>query len=146
MRVRLPCEFAVPHHKRPLIGLLVHQILRRPVGIRSQFGPSTVRVHRQHERAEAEDAELVRVALQRTRRAVDRRQERWKRASRHERREIGSDCRLLEPARRTNVEYPTWATVHGLAVLLRGPLRSLSDREKMHLEAQTLAFIAASLS
>ena len=53
---------------------------------------------------------------------------------------------LLEPARRPNVEYPTWATVHGLAVLLRGPLRSLSDREKMHLEAQTLAFIAASLS
>jgi AcrR family transcriptional regulator len=53
---------------------------------------------------------------------------------------------LLEPARRRNVEYPTWATVHGLAVLLRGPLRSLSDREKMHLEAQTLAFIAASLS
>jgi AcrR family transcriptional regulator len=53
---------------------------------------------------------------------------------------------LLEPARRPNVEYPTWATVHGLAVLLRGPLRSLSDREKMRLEAQTLAFIAASLS
>ena len=53
---------------------------------------------------------------------------------------------LLEPARRSNVEYPTWATVHGLAVLLRGPLGSLSDREKMHLEAQTLAFIAASLS
>src|SRR5229473_5882067 len=53
---------------------------------------------------------------------------------------------LLEPTRRPNVEFPTWATVHGLAVLLRGPLRSLSDREKMHLEAQTLAFIAASLS
>jgi AcrR family transcriptional regulator len=53
---------------------------------------------------------------------------------------------LLEPARRPNVEYPTWATVHGLAVLLRGPLRSLSDREKAQLEAQTLAFIHASLS
>jgi AcrR family transcriptional regulator len=53
---------------------------------------------------------------------------------------------LLEPARRPGVEYPTWATVHGLATLLRGPLRSLSDREKMQLEAQTLAFIAASLS
>jgi AcrR family transcriptional regulator len=52
---------------------------------------------------------------------------------------------LLEPARRPNVEFPTWATVHGLAVLLRGPLRSLSDREKVRLEAQTLAFIAASL-
>ena len=53
---------------------------------------------------------------------------------------------LLEPARRPDVEYPTWATVHGLAVLLRGPLRSLSDREKMRLEVQTLAFIGASLS
>lgn len=53
---------------------------------------------------------------------------------------------LLEPARRPGVEYPTWATVHGLATLLRGPLRSLSDHEKMHLEAQGLAFIAASLS
>ena len=52
---------------------------------------------------------------------------------------------LLEPARRPNVELSVWATVHGLAVLLRGPLSSLSDREKMRLEAQTLAFIAASL-
>jgi AcrR family transcriptional regulator len=53
---------------------------------------------------------------------------------------------ILDPARRPNVEYPTWATVHGLAVLFRGPLRSLSDREKTRLEAQTLAFIGASLS
>ena len=53
---------------------------------------------------------------------------------------------LMEPARRPNIEYPTWSTVHGLAVLLRGPLRSLSEREKMYLEARTLAFIAASLS
>jgi AcrR family transcriptional regulator len=53
---------------------------------------------------------------------------------------------LLERTRRPDVEYPTWATVHGLAVLLRGPLRSLSDREKMRLEVQTLAFIGASLS
>jgi AcrR family transcriptional regulator len=52
---------------------------------------------------------------------------------------------LLAPTRRPNIEYPTWATVHGLAVLLRGPLRSLSDREKVHLETQTLAFIAESL-
>lgn len=55
-------------------------------------------------------------------------------------------ARLLEPARRPNVEYPTWATVHGLAVLLRGPLRSLPDREKARLETQTLAFIGAGLS
>jgi AcrR family transcriptional regulator len=53
---------------------------------------------------------------------------------------------LLEPARRPNIEYPTWATVHGLAVLLRGPLRSLPDREKTRLETETLAFIGAALS
>jgi AcrR family transcriptional regulator len=53
---------------------------------------------------------------------------------------------VLERARRPDVEYPTWATVHGLAVLLRGPLRSLPDREKARLEAQALAFIGASLS
>jgi len=53
---------------------------------------------------------------------------------------------LLEPARRPDIEYSTWATVHGLAVLLRGPLRSLPDREKTRLETQTLAFIGAALS
>src|ERR671931_570146 len=53
---------------------------------------------------------------------------------------------LLEPARRPNIEYSTWATVHGLAVLLRGPLSSLPDREKTRLETQTLAFIGASLT
>ena len=53
---------------------------------------------------------------------------------------------LLEAGRRPNLEYPTWASVHGLAVLLRGPLRSLSDRDKTQLEAQTLGFIGASLS
>jgi AcrR family transcriptional regulator len=53
---------------------------------------------------------------------------------------------LLEPSRRPNIEYPTWATVHGLAVLLRGPLSPLPDHEKARLEAQTLAFIGAALS
>jgi AcrR family transcriptional regulator len=53
---------------------------------------------------------------------------------------------LLDPARRRNVEYPIWATVHGLATLVRGPLGSLSDREKARLEEQTLAFIWASLT
>jgi AcrR family transcriptional regulator len=52
---------------------------------------------------------------------------------------------LLDPARRPNIEYPTWAAVHGLAVLLRGPLRSLPDRDKTRLETATLAFIAAAL-
>jgi AcrR family transcriptional regulator len=53
---------------------------------------------------------------------------------------------ILSHDRRPNIEYPTWATVHGLAVLLRGPLSSLTDREKIRLEAQTLAFIGASVS
>jgi AcrR family transcriptional regulator len=53
---------------------------------------------------------------------------------------------ILDPARRPNLEFPTWAAVHGLAVLLRGPLASLPDREKARLETQTLAFIGASLS
>jgi hypothetical protein len=53
---------------------------------------------------------------------------------------------ILSPARRPGIEYPTWATVHGLAVLLRGPLSSLTDREKTRLEAQTLTFIGASVS
>ena len=53
---------------------------------------------------------------------------------------------LLAPARRPNIEYPTWASVHGLAVLLHGPLRSLTEREKMRLEAQVLAFIGAAAS
>ena len=53
---------------------------------------------------------------------------------------------LLDPARRPDIEYPTWATVHGLATLLRGPLWSLSDREKVRLETQTLAFIGSSLT
>jgi AcrR family transcriptional regulator len=53
---------------------------------------------------------------------------------------------LLDPARRAHIEYPVWATVHGLAVLLRGPLRSAPAREKARLETQTLAFIGAALS
>ena len=56
------------------------------------------------------------------------------------------EARILEPARRPTVEYPIWATVHGLAVLFRGPLRYLPDRDKSRIEVQTLAFIQASLS
>jgi AcrR family transcriptional regulator len=52
---------------------------------------------------------------------------------------------VLDPARRPDVEYPTWATVHGLAVLFRGPLRELPDREKARLEDQARAFIEASM-
>jgi AcrR family transcriptional regulator len=53
---------------------------------------------------------------------------------------------ILVSDRRPNIEYPIWASVHGLAVLLRGPLQSLPEREKKRLEAQMLAFIGAALS
>jgi AcrR family transcriptional regulator len=52
---------------------------------------------------------------------------------------------ILSAARRPSIEYPTWASIHGLAVLLRGPLRSLTEREKTRLEAELLAFIGASI-
>jgi AcrR family transcriptional regulator len=53
---------------------------------------------------------------------------------------------ILAPDRRLNIEYSIWAGVHGLAALLRGPLHSLPEREKMRLEAQMLAFIGAAVS
>src|SRR5919201_6977074 len=53
---------------------------------------------------------------------------------------------ILAPDRRPNIEFPIWASVHGLAVLLRGPLQSLPEREKKRLEAQLLAFIGAAVS
>ena len=52
---------------------------------------------------------------------------------------------LLDPSRRPNIDYPTWAAVHGLAVLLRGPLSQLSEEEKTHLEVDTLDFIGAAV-
>jgi AcrR family transcriptional regulator len=52
---------------------------------------------------------------------------------------------ILGPDRRVNIEFPIWASVHGLAVLLRGPLGSLPDREKTRLEDQLLAFIGAAV-
>jgi hypothetical protein len=53
---------------------------------------------------------------------------------------------LLDPDRRPVVEYPTWAAVHGLAVLLRGPLRSAPESEKARLESQVLAFIGTAVT
>jgi AcrR family transcriptional regulator len=52
---------------------------------------------------------------------------------------------LVDPSRRPNIEYPTWAAVHGLAVLLRGPLSQLSERGKTRLEVDTLDFIGAAV-
>ena len=53
---------------------------------------------------------------------------------------------LLQPTLRPNIEYPTRATVHGLAVLLRGPLRSLSDHVKTRLEAPLRARLGSASS
>jgi AcrR family transcriptional regulator len=53
---------------------------------------------------------------------------------------------ILPAARRPDIGYPIWASVHGLAVLLRGPLSSLTEREKAHLEDRMLAFIGAAVS
>src|SRR4051794_16064296 len=53
---------------------------------------------------------------------------------------------ILASDRRPDVEYPIWASVHGLAVLLRGPLQPLPEREKTRLETQMLAFIGAAVS
>jgi AcrR family transcriptional regulator len=52
---------------------------------------------------------------------------------------------ILDPSRRPHIEYPTWAAVHGIAVLLRGPLSELPERDKERLEAETLTFIAAAV-
>jgi hypothetical protein len=53
---------------------------------------------------------------------------------------------ILASDRRPDIEYPIWAGVHGLAVLLRGPLQSLPEREKARLETQMLVFIGAAVS
>lgn len=53
---------------------------------------------------------------------------------------------LLDPARRPDIEYPTWAAVHGFAVLLRGPLHSLPEQEQIRLGAAILNFIGAAVA
>ena len=58
-------ELAVAQHVGALIGLPVDEILRGPVGIRRDLGPAAVRVHRPHQRAEAEQSELRRVLIER---------------------------------------------------------------------------------
>lgn len=52
---------------------------------------------------------------------------------------------VLASDRRPAIEYPIWATVHGMATLLRGPLGSLSDSDKQRLEAQALDFIGSAV-
>jgi AcrR family transcriptional regulator len=53
---------------------------------------------------------------------------------------------VLAADRRPDIEYPIWASVHGIAVLLRGPLQALPEREKRRLETELLAFTAAAVS
>lgn len=53
---------------------------------------------------------------------------------------------VLAPERRPVIEYPVWATVHGMAMLLRGPLDSLADSDKQALEAQALDFIGSAVA
>lgn len=57
------------------------------------------------------------------------------------------DAGFLDARRRPGIEYPVWATVHGLAVLAeQGPLREAPDADRRRLEDLTLGFIADSLA
>jgi AcrR family transcriptional regulator len=58
-----------------------------------------------------------------------------------------ADAGVLSQRRRAGIEYPIWATVHGLAVLNgQGPLRDAPDTTRHHLEEVTRAFIDAGLA
>jgi AcrR family transcriptional regulator len=58
-----------------------------------------------------------------------------------------ADAGVLSRPRRAGIEYPIWATVHGLAVLTgQGPLRELPDATRGHLEKLTSAFIGEALA
>lgn len=53
----------------------------------------------------------------------------------------------LDPRRRAGIEYPIWAEVHGLAVLLgQGPLRDAPEAVRRRIEERTHAFVADSLA
>ena len=57
-----------------------------------------------------------------------------------------ADAGVLSRPRRAGIEYPIWATVHGLAVLTgQGPLRELPEATRGHLEKLTSAFIGEAL-
>jgi AcrR family transcriptional regulator len=58
-----------------------------------------------------------------------------------------AEADVISRQRRAGIEYPIWATVHGLAVLTgQGPLRDSPDATRHHLEEVTRAFIQASLA
>ncbi len=49
--------------------------------------------------------------------------------------------------RREGIEYPVWATMHGLAVLAQhGPLREVPDAARRQIEERTLAFVDRGLA
>jgi hypothetical protein len=49
---------------------------------------------------------------------------------------------VLPKVRRPNAEYPVWASVHGMAVLVtQGPLRQLPDQLVSKLNEQLFEFI-----
>ena len=57
------------------------------------------------------------------------------------------DAGILDPHRRHNLEYPVWATVHGMAVLAgQGPLRDIPETVRHHLDNLTLTFIDNSMT
>ena len=52
----------------------------------------------------------------------------------------------LPAERRPDAEYPVWASVHGMAVLLtRGPLREMPEQFVRHVGDQLFAFITRGL-
>ena len=54
---------------------------------------------------------------------------------------------VITRRRRPGMEYPIWATVHGLAVLTgQGPLRDVPDAARHHFEEVTRAFVEAGLA
>lgn len=56
------------------------------------------------------------------------------------------DAGVLDRSRRAGIEYPIWAMVHGLAVLIgQGPLREIPAAGVHHLEELTFGFITRAL-
>ena len=54
---------------------------------------------------------------------------------------------VLDPSRRSGIEFPVWSTVHGLAVLTgQGPLRDLPGTIRRQLDELTSRFIDQSLT
>jgi AcrR family transcriptional regulator len=58
-----------------------------------------------------------------------------------------ADAGLLDRSRRDGIEYPVWATVHGLAVLAgSGPLREVPEAARHHLDELIFGFIQDGLA